>query len=112
MRPQPRGSFPPVGEIVPSADAKQRLEEHDVGMTDAELLTLAEQLDGQIAVPSDERWDAARQAWGLPMQAPPRAVALPQGGRDLARVVEFARSRGLRVEHREHRTRLLLLLDS
>ena len=81
-------------------------------MTDAELMTLSEQLDGEIAVPSDERWDAARQTWGLPMDRPPRAVALPNGATDLARLMEFARKRGLRVEHREHRTRLLLLVDA
>jgi UDP-N-acetylenolpyruvoylglucosamine reductase len=69
----------------------------DLNTTDVELLDLADELEGEIAVPSDERWDAARQAWNLAVRQHPRAVALPESAEDVVKIVEFARERGLRV---------------
>jgi UDP-N-acetylenolpyruvoylglucosamine reductase len=69
----------------------------DLGTTDAELLELGDELEGAIAVPSDERWDAARQAWNLAVRQHPRAVALPESAEDVVAIARFARARGLRV---------------
>jgi len=69
----------------------------DLNTTDVELLDLSDELDGEIAVPSDERWDAARQAWNLAVRQHPRAVALPESPEDIVTIVRFARDRGLRV---------------
>ena len=68
-----------------------------LGTTDVDLLDLGEELAGEIAVPSDERWDSARQAWNLAVRQHPRAVALPESPGDVVKIVEFARARGLRV---------------
>src|SRR5215203_2885403 len=69
----------------------------DLNTNDVELLDLGDELDGEIAVPSDERWDSARQAWNLAVRQHPRAVALPESAEDIVKIVEFARARGLRV---------------
>jgi hypothetical protein len=69
----------------------------DLSTTDVELLDLSDELDGEIAVPSDERWDAARQAWNLAVRQHPRAVALPESSEDIEKIVRFARAHGLRI---------------
>ena len=50
-----------------------------------------------IIMPGDPGWDDARQAWNLTVDQDPAAVALPACAQDVAEVICFARSRGLRV---------------
>jgi FAD/FMN-containing dehydrogenase len=50
-----------------------------------------------IVMPGDPGWDHARRAWNLAVDQHPAAVALPACAQDVAEVVRFARSRGLRV---------------
>jgi FAD/FMN-containing dehydrogenase len=50
-----------------------------------------------IVMPGDPGWDDARKAWNLAVDQHPAAVALPQSADDVADVIGFARSRGLRV---------------
>jgi FAD/FMN-containing dehydrogenase len=62
--------------------------------TAAELKT---RLDGDFALPGDEQWDEARQAWNLAVNQEPAAVALPESAADVQAVVDFAREQGLRI---------------
>src|SRR3954466_6081168 len=50
-----------------------------------------------LVLPTDEGWDAARQAWNLAVDQNPAAVALPETAEQVAQAVRYARSRGLRV---------------
>src|SRR4051794_12013156 len=52
---------------------------------------------GRIATASDSDWDDARQAWNLAADQRPAAVALVESADDVAKVIGFARSNGLRV---------------
>ncbi|HEY5052669.1 MAG TPA: FAD-binding oxidoreductase [Solirubrobacterales bacterium] len=52
---------------------------------------------GRIATPSDSDWDQARSAWNLTADQHPEAVVFAESGDDIAVVVRFAASRGLRV---------------
>jgi hypothetical protein len=69
-------------------------------MTDALALDVTElraSLQGTIAVPGDESWDEARQAWNLAVDQRPAMVAVPANAEDVVAVVAFARRNGLRV---------------
>src|SRR6188472_1683858 len=50
-----------------------------------------------VVLPHDPRWNEARLAWNLAVDQQPAAVALPESAADVAAVVRWARSRGLRV---------------
>jgi hypothetical protein len=52
---------------------------------------------GAVALPSDDGYDAARQAFNLAVDQRPAAVAYPCNAQEVAAVVRFARERGLRV---------------
>jgi FAD binding domain-containing protein len=52
---------------------------------------------GAVALPSDDGYDAARQAFNLAVDQRPAAVVYPVDAREVAAVVRFARERGLRV---------------
>jgi FAD/FMN-containing dehydrogenase len=52
---------------------------------------------GDVFAPDDSGWDTARQAWNLVADQRPALVAVPVDAADVAAVVEFARSNGLRV---------------
>ncbi len=52
---------------------------------------------GHIATPSDTDWDQARAAWNLAADQRPEAVALVEGGEDIAKVARFAAENDLRV---------------
>src|SRR4051794_24980951 len=52
---------------------------------------------GAVALPSDDGYDAARQAFNLAVDQRPAAVAYPCNARQVAAVVDFAREHGLRV---------------
>jgi FAD/FMN-containing dehydrogenase len=50
-----------------------------------------------LVLPHDPGWQEARRAWNLAVDQQPAAVALPETPADVAAVVRWARSRGLRV---------------
>src|SRR4051794_16924119 len=52
---------------------------------------------GAIARPGDDGYDAARQAFNLAVDQRPAAVAFPADAHEVADVVRWARSQGLRV---------------
>jgi hypothetical protein len=53
---------------------------------------------GRLLVhPGDHGWDAARAAWNLAVDQRPVAVAFPETSDDVVAIVEYARTRGLRV---------------
>ncbi|MEO6944539.1 MAG: FAD-binding oxidoreductase [Lacisediminihabitans sp.] len=63
----------------------------------ASIETLAQQVTGRVAVPSDNDWDTVRMAWNLSIDQHPRLVALPENTSDIVAIVNFARSSGLQV---------------
>ena len=65
--------------------------------TALDVTPLRERLAGEVFVPGDTGWDAARTAWNLSVDQQPAAVALPESAADVVAVVQFARDHGLRV---------------
>ncbi len=65
--------------------------------TASDLSTLARDLDGDAFLPDQNGWDDARRAWNLTVDLQPAAVVQASNADDVARVVDFARERGLRV---------------
>jgi FAD/FMN-containing dehydrogenase len=65
--------------------------------TATDLSSLGRGLDGAVFLPGDEGWDDARRAWNLSADLHPAAVVEAADAGDVARVVDFARERGLRV---------------
>ena len=53
-----------------------------------------------LVLPHEPGWNEARVAWNLAVDQQPAAVALPESPEDVAAVVRWARSRGLRVARR------------
>jgi FAD/FMN-containing dehydrogenase len=68
-----------------------------VGVAQPGIAALRGRLAGQVVLPGDRGWDAARQAWNLAVDQRPFAVALVETAEDVVAVVDFARSRGLRI---------------
>jgi hypothetical protein len=62
-----------------------------------ELDTLSTEFTGNLHRPGDEGYDDARCAWNLIVDQRPALVAEPRTAQDIAAVVRFARSQGLRV---------------
>jgi FAD/FMN-containing dehydrogenase len=50
-----------------------------------------------LVLPHDPEWNDARRAWNLAVDQQPAAVALPESAEDVAAVVRWARTRGLRI---------------
>ena len=65
--------------------------------TATDLSSLGRDLEGDVYLPGDEGWDDARRAWNLAVDLQPAAVVQAANAADVARVVDFARERGLRV---------------
>ncbi|HET8949374.1 MAG TPA: FAD-binding oxidoreductase [Solirubrobacteraceae bacterium] len=63
----------------------------------ADVAALRGLLDGDVVLPGEAGWDAARQAWNLAADQRPALVALPESADDVQALVDFARTRGLRV---------------
>jgi FAD/FMN-containing dehydrogenase len=63
----------------------------------ADIRALRARVAGEIVMPGDSGWDAARQAWNLAVDQRPFAVALVESAEDVAAVVDFAHVHGLRV---------------
>ena len=52
---------------------------------------------GDVVLPGDEAWDAARQAWNLTVDQRPVAVVYPESADDVVATVRFAAEQGLRI---------------
>lgn len=65
--------------------------------TAAHVETLASNIKGRIALPTDSDWDSVRTAWNLSIDQRPDLVALPENADDVASIVNFARVAGMRV---------------
>src|SRR4051812_28169839 len=63
----------------------------------SEVAPLRDALTGSVVLPGEDGWDAARQAWNLAVDQRPALVALPESAADVQAIVDFARTRGLRV---------------
>jgi FAD/FMN-containing dehydrogenase len=62
-----------------------------------DLRALRDRLAGEVVLPGDESWGAARQAWNLAVDQRPAAVVLPESAADVVATVLFAGEHGLRV---------------
>ena len=62
-----------------------------------DLSALRARVTGDIVLPGDGGWDAARLAWNLAVDQHPAMVALPETAADVAAVVSYAAEAGLRV---------------
>ncbi len=62
-----------------------------------ELRDLGAGLAGDIVLPGDDTWDAARLAWNLAVDQRPIAVVYPASAEDVAATVRLAAERGLRI---------------
>jgi FAD/FMN-containing dehydrogenase len=62
-----------------------------------DLTDLGDRLAGDVVVPGDEGWEAARQAWNLAVDQRPVAVVYPESADDVVTIVGFAAERGLRI---------------
>ncbi len=62
-----------------------------------DVQTLRPRLSGEVVGPMDAGYDQARQAWNLAADQRPALVALPETAADVQALVDFARTRGLRV---------------
>ena len=63
----------------------------------ADVAALRVAIAGSVVLPGEDGWDAARQAWNLAVDQRPALVALPEGAPDVQALVDFARTRGLRI---------------
>jgi FAD/FMN-containing dehydrogenase len=62
-----------------------------------DLRRLGDDLAGDIVLPGDDGWDAARQAWNLAVDQRPVAVVLPESADDVVAAVDFAAANDLRI---------------
>jgi FAD/FMN-containing dehydrogenase len=65
--------------------------------TTAGLQALSAAIDGQLYVPGDSGYDAARTPWNVAVDQRPAAVAMPTCARDVTEIVAHARALGLCV---------------
>jgi hypothetical protein len=66
-------------------------------MAGAALRDLGDRIQGQVVLPTDDGWDAARQAWNLAVDQRPVVVVYPESADDVAAAVRLAAESGLRV---------------
>ena len=62
-----------------------------------DISALRELCGGAVALPGDDGYDAARQAFNLAVDQRPAAVAYPADASEVSEVVRCARAAGLRV---------------
>ena len=63
----------------------------------ANTAALGNRLSGDVVLPADESWDAARQSWNLAVDQRPVAVVFPESVQDVVETVRFAGENGLRI---------------
>ena len=69
----------------------------EAGSAGADLRGLGGDLAGDVVLPGDGGWDAARQAWNLAVDQKPVAVVLPESADDVVAIVVFAAENDLRI---------------
>jgi FAD/FMN-containing dehydrogenase len=62
-----------------------------------DVAQLRSRIAGDVITPGDAEYDVARQAWNLAVDQEPVMVALPESAGDVARIVRYAREKGVRV---------------
>ena len=62
-----------------------------------DLRSFTEQIRGDVVLPGDDGWDAARQAWNLAVDQQPIAVVLPETAEDVVATVRLAAEQGLKL---------------
>src|SRR5919202_6213067 len=62
-----------------------------------DVAQLRSHIAGDVITPGDAEYDVARQAWNLAVDQQPVMVALPKSAGDVARILRYAREKGLRV---------------
>src|SRR6185503_6513593 len=82
---RPRQPPPPIVPAMTIIDPARDLED------------LRSLCGGAVALPSDDGYDSARQAFNLAVDQRPAAVVYPCNAQEVSAVVAFARARGLRV---------------
>ena len=65
--------------------------------TQADLQALRTRIKGEVVLPDDEPFGAARLAWNLSVDQRPVAVVSPESADDMVEIVRFAGENGLRV---------------
>jgi UDP-N-acetylenolpyruvoylglucosamine reductase len=65
--------------------------------TSFDVDSLDRAIAGRAVAPDAPDWDAVRLGWNLAVDHRPAAIALPESAADVATVVDFARTNGLRV---------------
>jgi FAD/FMN-containing dehydrogenase len=58
---------------------------------------LGERIRGDVVLPGDQTWDAARHAWNLSVDQRPVAVVYPESADDVSDAVGLAAAHGLRI---------------
>ena len=61
------------------------------------LRALGDQMRGDVVLPGDSGWDAARSAWNLAVDQRPVAVVLPETAADVVATVQLAGQHGLAI---------------
>jgi FAD/FMN-containing dehydrogenase len=61
------------------------------------LRALGEQMRGDVVLPGDSGWDAARSAWNLAVDQRPLAVVLPETAADVIATVRLTGEQGLAI---------------
>ena len=59
--------------------------------------TLRDGIAGQVVLPGDPDWDAARSGFNLALDQRPEAIVFPESEEDVAAAVRLAAERGLRI---------------
>jgi FAD/FMN-containing dehydrogenase len=62
-----------------------------------ELLDLRDRISGEVVLPGDPTWDAARRAWNLAVDQRPVSVVYPESADDVAATVGLAAERNFRI---------------
>ena len=62
-----------------------------------ELRDLGARIGGDVVLPNDAGWDAARQAWNLAVDQRPVAVVYPESADDVAATVALAAEQGIHI---------------
>lgn len=61
------------------------------------LATLRSAISGEVVVPTDPRYEEARQVWNAMIDAHPEAIVRVSDGADIAAAIAFARANGLEL---------------
>jgi hypothetical protein len=82
-----------------------------IGVRSREVHALRSQVRGQVLVRGDLAWDAAREAWDIPLDERLAALVLVTSVDDLVAVGDFARAHGLRIAPRGGEMWAIALLE-